>query len=79
MLESLQLSPRLATAVAALFATTLAAIAHRMVAIILRRATTPLPVVQTVVLVITALFILANLLVDLLYILVDPRMRRSGR
>ena len=50
MLESLQLSPWLATAVAALFATTLAAIAHRMVAIILRRATTPLPVVQTVVL-----------------------------
>ncbi len=37
------------------------------------------PVVQTVVLVITALFILANLLVDILYILVDPRMRRSGR
>ena len=50
MLESLQLSPWLATAVAALFATTLAAIAHRMVAIVLRRATTPLPVVQTVVL-----------------------------
>lgn len=50
MLESLQLSPWLATAVAALFATTLAAIAHLMVAIILRRATTPLPVVQTVVL-----------------------------
>jgi peptide/nickel transport system permease protein len=37
------------------------------------------PVVQTVVLVITALFIVANLLVDLLYVLVDPRMRRSGR
>lgn len=37
------------------------------------------PVVQTVVLVITSLFILANLLVDLLYVLVDPRMRRSGR
>lgn len=37
------------------------------------------PVVQTVVLVITTLFILANLLVDILYIVVDPRMRRSGR
>ena len=36
------------------------------------------PVVQTVVLVITALFILANLLVDLLYIVVDPRMRSRG-
>lgn len=33
------------------------------------------PVVQTVVLVITSLFILANLLVDMLYMLVDPRMR----
>lgn len=33
------------------------------------------PVVQTVVLVITSLFILANLAVDLLYVLVDPRMR----
>lgn len=36
------------------------------------------PVVQTVVLVITALFIVANLLVDLLYILIDPRMRSRG-
>lgn len=36
------------------------------------------PVVQTVVLVITALFIIANLLVDLLYIVVDPRMRSRG-
>lgn len=35
------------------------------------------PVVQTVVLVITALFILANLVVDLLYLLVDPRMRAA--
>lgn len=33
------------------------------------------PVVQTVVLVITSLFILANLLVDVLYVVVDPRMR----
>lgn len=33
------------------------------------------PVVQAVVLVITALFIVANLMVDLLYIAVDPRMR----
>src|SRR5690606_2608594 len=37
------------------------------------------PVVQTVVLVITALFILANLLVDILYVIVDPRMRSRGR
>ncbi len=36
------------------------------------------PVVQTVVLVITALFIIANLLVDVLYIVVDPRMRSRG-
>jgi len=36
------------------------------------------PVVQTVVLVITSLFILANLAVDLLYVLVDPRMRSRG-
>ena len=36
------------------------------------------PVVQTVVLVITALFILANLLVDVLYVVVDPRMRSRG-
>ena len=36
------------------------------------------PVVQTVVLVITALFIVANLLVDVLYIVVDPRMRSRG-
>lgn len=50
MTESLQLSPWLATAAAALFAITLAAIAHRIVAIVLRRATSPLPVVHTVVL-----------------------------
>lgn len=50
MSESLQLSPWLATTVAALFAITLAAIAHRIVAIVLRRATSPLPVVHTVVL-----------------------------
>ncbi|WP_196259667.1 ABC transporter permease [Pelagibacterium limicola] len=36
------------------------------------------PVVQTVVLVITSLFIIANLLVDILYIVVDPRMRSRG-
>ncbi|WP_421951991.1 ABC transporter permease [Pelagibacterium sp.] len=36
------------------------------------------PVVQTVVLVITALFILANLAVDILYVIVDPRMRSRG-
>ncbi|MFC7704401.1 ABC transporter permease [Plastorhodobacter daqingensis] len=36
------------------------------------------PVVQAVVLVITALFILANLMVDVLYIVVDPRMRSRG-
>lgn len=36
------------------------------------------PVVQTVVLVITALFIVANLLVDVLYVIVDPRMRNRG-
>ena len=33
------------------------------------------PVIQTVVLVITAFFILANLIVDLLYLAIDPRMR----
>ena len=47
MLDSLQLSPWPATAVVALFAITLAAIAHRIVALILRRATSPLPVVHT--------------------------------
>ena len=36
------------------------------------------PVIQTVVLVITAFFILANLIVDLLYLLIDPRMRGRG-
>lgn len=35
------------------------------------------PVVQAVVLVITALFIAANLIVDLLYLLVDPRLRTT--
>lgn len=33
------------------------------------------PVVQAVVLVITSLFIIANLLVDILYVVIDPRMR----
>lgn len=33
------------------------------------------PVIQTVVLVITALFITANLIVDFLYMIIDPRMR----
>jgi len=33
------------------------------------------PVIQTVVLVITALFIAANLIVDFLYMIIDPRMR----
>ena len=33
------------------------------------------PVIQAVVLVITALYILANLAVDLLYLVIDPRMR----
>lgn len=36
------------------------------------------PVIQTVVLVITALFIMANLVVDLLYLAIDPRMRERG-
>ena len=36
------------------------------------------PVIQAVVLVITALFILANLLVDFLYLAIDPRMREKG-
>jgi peptide/nickel transport system permease protein len=36
------------------------------------------PVVQTVVLVITSLFIIANLLVDILYVVIDPRMRGRG-
>lgn len=36
------------------------------------------PVIQTVVLVITALFILANFCVDMLYLLIDPRMRDRG-
>lgn len=36
------------------------------------------PVVQAVVLVITALFIIANLLVDILYLVIDPRMRSRG-
>jgi peptide/nickel transport system permease protein len=33
------------------------------------------PIVQAVVLVITSLFIIANLLVDILYVAIDPRMR----
>ncbi|MBF9042252.1 ABC transporter permease subunit [Rhodobacterales bacterium HKCCE4037] len=36
------------------------------------------PVIQTVVLVITALFILANFCVDMLYLAIDPRMRDRG-
>lgn len=36
------------------------------------------PVVQAVVLVITSLFIIANLLVDILYVVIDPRMRSRG-
>jgi peptide/nickel transport system permease protein len=36
------------------------------------------PVIQTVVLVITAFFIMANLVVDLLYLAIDPRMRGRG-
>ncbi|ODT65982.1 MAG: ABC transporter permease [Pelagibacterium sp. SCN 63-23] len=36
------------------------------------------PVVQAVVLVITSLFIIANLLVDILYVIIDPRMRSRG-
>jgi peptide/nickel transport system permease protein len=36
------------------------------------------PVIQTVVLVITAFFILANLIVDMLYLAIDPRMRGRG-
>jgi peptide/nickel transport system permease protein len=37
------------------------------------------PVIQAVVLVITAAYIVINLLVDLLYTVIDPRMRVSGR
>ncbi|WP_172292239.1 ABC transporter permease [Pseudoruegeria sp. HB172150] len=36
------------------------------------------PVIQTVVLVITAMFILANFAVDMLYLAIDPRMRDAG-
>ncbi|SMH38939.1 ABC transporter permease [Maritimibacter sp. HL-12] len=36
------------------------------------------PVIQTVVLVITASFILANFCVDMLYLAIDPRMRDRG-
>ena len=36
------------------------------------------PVIQTVVLVITACFILANFCVDMLYLAIDPRMRDRG-
>ena len=36
------------------------------------------PVIQTVVLVITACFIFANFCVDLLYLAIDPRMRTKG-
>lgn len=36
------------------------------------------PVIQTVVLVITACFIFANFCVDMLYLLIDPRMRDRG-
>lgn len=37
------------------------------------------PVIQAVVLVITAAYIVINLLVDMLYTVIDPRMRVSGR
>jgi peptide/nickel transport system permease protein len=37
------------------------------------------PVIQAVVLVITAAYIVINLMVDLLYPVIDPRMRVSGR
>jgi peptide/nickel transport system permease protein len=37
------------------------------------------PVIQAVVLVITAAYIVINLLVDVLYTVIDPRMRVSGR
>jgi peptide/nickel transport system permease protein len=37
------------------------------------------PVIQAVVLVITAFYIVINLLVDALYTVIDPRMRVSGR
>ncbi|CAM3538200.1 ABC transporter permease [Kibdelosporangium persicum] len=37
------------------------------------------PVIQAVVLVITAAYIVINLLVDFLYTVIDPRMRVSGR
>jgi len=33
------------------------------------------PVLQAVVLVVTALFVLVNLLVDLIYVFLDPRIR----
>lgn len=36
------------------------------------------PVVQTTVLLITAFFILANFVVDMLYLAIDPRMRKRG-
>jgi peptide/nickel transport system permease protein len=37
------------------------------------------PVIQAVVLVVTASYIVINLLVDLLYTVIDPRIRVSGR
>jgi peptide/nickel transport system permease protein len=37
------------------------------------------PVIQAVVLVITLAYIVINLLVDMLYTVIDPRMRVSGR
>ena len=36
---------------------------------------TGIPVVQGAVLVVSAIFIVSNLLVDLLYVLIDPRIR----
>jgi small-conductance mechanosensitive channel len=49
MPEGLHLSPWPATALAALLAVAVAAIAHRIAAVVLRRATAPVPVVRAVV------------------------------
>lgn len=79
MLEGLHLSPWLATALAAAAAVVLAAIAHRIAAVLVRHATSPVPVAHAVVLsCITAMRVLLPLLAlqlvwqaasdDLLYI-----------
>ena len=79
MLEGLHLSPWLATALAAAVAVVLAAIAHRIAAVLVRHATSPVPVAHAVVLsCITAMRVLLPLLAlqlvwqaasdDLLYI-----------